>query len=166
MSCGEPDPRRVFPRRFSRGEAVTEQTVKRRVIVRDPLLGVEVRLQLGRKDLAPPMKRTASEAIFEFELARESRPNDSVVFRGPAAQGPPASRFVYINSGTYAGQGDSPWGRRAKIPLTEIRGTLVAKALKRSGSVLVGVIDGRGRDGGPAGATVPLLHGGWYLEAK
>jgi hypothetical protein len=36
--------------------------------------------------------------------------------RGPAAQGPPA-RFVYVHSGTRAGQVGSCWDRRAKVPL-------------------------------------------------
>lgn len=36
---------------------------------------------------------------------------------GPFAQGPPAARFVYVDVGTYAGQKNTPWARRMKVPL-------------------------------------------------
>ena len=81
------------------------------------------------------------------------------------ARKPPAKRFVYINAGTYAGQHGSPWGRRAKVPLTEVTGALVEAALARPGAVLVATIDGRARDGGPAAATVPLVNDAWHLVA-
>ena len=142
---------------------VTNQFVRLRVVVRDPLPGVALRLQLGRTELVAPVSQSARETVFEFELEARSKPNNGVVFRGPAAQGPPASRFVYVNAGTYAGQADSAWSRRAKVPLTEVSWTLVAKALRQPGSVIVATIDGHGRDGGPAAATVPLLDG-WRIE--
>jgi hypothetical protein len=140
------------------------QKVTFRIVVRDPLPGVELRLQHGRAELVPPTTRSSNAATFEFELEAQPRGNDGVVFRGAAAQGPPASRFVYINAGTYAGQADSPWARRAKVPLTDVRGALVSKALGKPGALIVGAIDGHARDGGPAAATVELLDEGWRLE--
>jgi hypothetical protein len=134
-----------------------------RLVVRHPLLGVELRLQRGRDELVPPVERTADAATFEFQLSVKPRVDGGVVLRGPEAQGPPVKRFVYINAGTYAGQTDSPWSRRAKVSLSEVRPELVTAALAEPGSVIVGVIDGRGRDGGPAAATVPLLADGWSL---
>ena len=50
-------------------------------------------------------------------------------FLGPFTQGPPASRFVYVNSGTMAGENATPWTRRAKIPLAGITNAMVKKAL-------------------------------------
>ena len=141
------------------------EAVTLRIVVRHPLPGVELRLQRGRDELVPPVARTADAATFECRLDAQPRPDGGALLRGPAAQGPPAGRFVYITAGTYAGQHDSPWGRRAKVPLTELRGSLVAAALARPGTVIVGAIDGRGRDGGPAAATVPLLGDGWRLVA-
>jgi hypothetical protein len=140
------------------------QTVRLRIIVRDPVPGVDLRLQKGRNELVAPTEVTADSATFDFELEVEVRQDGTAGFRGPAAQGPPKGRFVYINSGTYAGQADSPWGRRAKIPLTELRGSLVLKALRRPGSMIVCTIDGRGKDGGPAAATMPLLDDDWHLD--
>ena len=138
-------------------------TVTLRIVVRHPLPGVELRLQRGRDELIPPVARTAEAATFELRLEAEARADGGAVLRGPEAQGPPARRFVYINAGTYAGQGASPWGRRAKVPLTGVGGALVAAAQARPGAAIVGEIDGRARDGGPAAATVPLLDGGWRV---
>lgn len=134
-----------------------------RIVVRHPLPGVELRLQRGRAELVPPVARTADAATFECRLAAEPLADGGVRLRGPEVQGPPAGRFVYITAGTYAGQADSPWGRRAKVPLTALGPALVAEALARPGAAFVGAIDGRARDGGPAAATVPLLDDGWHL---
>jgi hypothetical protein len=51
------------------------------------------------------------------------------------------------------------------VPLTGLDGTVVAAARALPGAVIVGVIDGRARDGGPAAATVPLLGDGWTVVA-
>ena len=85
-----------------------------RIAVVQPPAGVQFRLQEGRSDLVAPVSATAAELQFEFSLRlgspRQGRPN----FLGAPAQGPPASRFVYINSGRQAGQQGTPWDRRAK----------------------------------------------------
>jgi hypothetical protein len=61
-----------------------------------------------------------------------------------------------------AGQADSCWTRRAKVPLTGIGTTLLQSALAGNGRMLETRISGKARDGGPACATVPLL-GAWAL---
>jgi len=72
---------------------------------------------------------------------------------------------VYINTGVRAGQPDSCWDRRAKVPLGGITSDLIAAAL--AGDVaLEARIEGTARDGGPACATVPLLGDGWRLVPK
>jgi len=134
-----------------------------RIVVRDPLEGVELRLQRGRDELVLPVTRSASAATFEFALDTRTQPDGITALRGPEVQGKPGARFVYINSGTYAGQSDSPWGRRAKVSLTGLSDEMLASALARPGSVIQATIDGHGRDGGPAAATVPLLDGGWHV---
>jgi len=138
------------------------ETVTFRIVVRDPLPGVELRLQRGRDGLVPPVERTAEAATFEFRLEVEAALDGGVRLRGPEVQGPPAKRFVYINAGTYAGQADSPWGVRAKVPLMGLHAA-VAAVSGRPGVVIEGTIDGRGRGGGPAAATVVLLGGGWEV---
>ena len=75
---------------------------------------------------------------------------------GRSVQGPPDARFLYIGSGTFAGDKNTPWERRAKIPLTGITRALVSKGMKKG--TLEATIDGKARDGGPACATVPLVR--------
>jgi len=55
---------------------------------------------------------------------------ETLIFRGPFVQGRPGSRFVYVNSGTYAGDQKSCWSRRAKVPLTGIAASL-ARSFRR-----------------------------------
>ena len=120
-------------------------------------------MQRGRDELVLPVTRSASAATFELVLDTRTQSDGSTTLRGPEVQGKPGARFVYINSGTYAGQSDSPWGRRAKVSLTGLSDEMLASALARPGSVIQATIDGHGRDGGPAAATVPLLDGGWHV---
>lgn len=84
-------------------------------------------------------------------------------FRGKSVQGPPADRFIYINAGTYAGQANSCWSRRAKVSLAGITWELIEQVLSESNSVLEARIAATARDGGPAYATVRLLEGGWRV---
>ena len=84
------------------------------------------------------------------------------VFLGPAAQGSVTDRFVYVNSGTMAGQAGSPWTRRAKVKLAGIDLKMV-EAARRDGHCLEARIAGTGRDGGPSCATVRPLGGGWRV---
>ena len=117
------------------------------------------RLQRGKGDLVPPAQATNEYLSFDFTLrvgiGKDGRPN----FLGPFAQGPPAGRFVYVNSGTRAGQADSCWTRRAKVPLTGIGWRLIERALAGTDTILEAQIEGKAKDGGPACATVPLLDG-------
>ncbi|HET7232855.1 MAG TPA: DUF5990 family protein [Longimicrobium sp.] len=132
-----------------------------RIIVNRPPPGVTFAVQKGRHGLLPPTRRTADEIAFDFSVRvgdRDGRPN----FVGEYAQGTPADRFVYVNSGTGAGQMGSPWSRRAKVKLGTLTREMVDAALD-AGGVLEARIHGVGRDGGPACATVPLLDGGWRL---
>ncbi len=138
-----------------------------RVTIVRPPANVEFRLQRGRSELVPPTRVTAADIRFDFALRlgptrQPNRPN----LVGAVAQGPPASRFVYVNSGLRAGQQASCWDRRAKVPLRGITSDLLEAALAADDVVLEARIEGTARDGGPACATVPLLGGGWRLVPK
>jgi len=134
-----------------------------RVIVIGPPPGVAFAMQRGRADLIPPVSAANGTLVFEFSLSVADPVSDPVRLTGDFAQGAASARFVYINSGTCAGQADSCWSRRAKIPLTGITPRLVRAFFKRGG-VLETRIAGAGRDGGPACATVPLISP-WSLVA-
>ena len=101
----------------------------------------------------PPTENSGGRLIFDFELTADL--SDTVPnFLGPFSQGPKSARFVYINSGTAAGQIDSCWSRRAKVPLMEITTGEVKSVLKKPGSRIEARLNGVGRDGGPVCASV------------
>jgi hypothetical protein len=130
---------------------------KFRIIVVDPLPGVTYALQRGRSKLQPPARSAATELAFEFQLTIADIDADPPRLTGEFAQGPPNKRFVYVNSGSMAGQAGSPWTRRAKVPLYGIGKAELSEASQREGVVLEARIRGTAKDGGPACATVPLL---------
>lgn len=137
-----------------------------RIVVRDPVPGVALALQSGRFDLVMPTSVTASAVTFDFAVeAGRQAAGGEVVCYGPFTQGPPAGRFVYVTVGTRAGQLDSPWERRAKIPLQGITPELLDRAADRPGSVLEVSFGGTGRDGSPVCATVKLPPDAWKVIA-
>ena len=128
-----------------------------RVVVAAPPTGVAFAVQRGRADLLAPISTTSDALVFEFPVSVADVSSHPPRLTGEFAQGPPAARFVYVNSGTYAGQLGSCWSRRAKVPLSGITAALVQAALRHPSGILEARISGIGRDGGPACATVPLL---------
>jgi hypothetical protein len=134
--------------------------VKFRVVVIDPLHGVSMQLQRGKDELLPPTKN-GSSLIFDFEISVDLS-NGSPNFLGKYAQGPKDARFVYVNSGTYAGQHPTPWGRRAKLSLMSITKEQIEDAL--NGSRIVTTIPGVGKDGGPTCASVKGIE--WKVVTK
>ena len=134
-----------------------------RIIVVAPVPRVRLAVQQGRDELLPPASSSRAETRFDF-TAEVAHTGDGVRWRGPVVQGPAAGRFVYVNAGLRAGQPDSCWDRRAKVPLHGITPALVAVARTTSDCVLTARMAGQARDGGPACATVPLLDGGWILR--
>ena len=132
-----------------------------RIVVDNPLPGLAMALQRGASSgagLVPP----ASPGAFEFEAAVEGAlPDGQPRLLGPFVQGPPAERFAYLCVGRMAGQAASEWSGRVKVPLGGLSWLLI-EALK-SGQRLEARIPGRGRKGGPALATVPVLAPGWNV---
>ncbi len=127
-----------------------------RVVVEKPLSGVAMRVQRGKDELLDPASKDADAIAFEFELTVDTngdRPN----FLGKYAQGPKDSRFIYVNSGTYAGQHPTPWGRRAKLSLMTITTKQISEVVNDPGRCFETIMPGVGRDGGPTCASVKGL---------
>ncbi len=136
-----------------------------RITLIKPPHGVPFCLQQGKADLVPPSTDSGENVSFDFTVnIANNRTHGPPNFRGPFVQGPPGGRFIYINSGTYAGQADSCWSRRAKIPLSGITWDLIEETLSKSCAVLEACIAGTAGDGGPACATVRLLKDGWKVQ--
>lgn len=138
-----------------------EQIVQVRVKVVEPPRGVSFSLQEGEKGLVPPSATEGNNLLFDFTLKVADLHTIPVRFTGPFAQGPASGRFVYICSGSRAGQIGSCWSRRAKVPLSSLTEEMVARAMVE-GKILEGDIQGVAKDGGPTCASVKLLNG-WHL---
>lgn len=141
-----------------------EIEIQLRVVLIDPPVDVTFAVQRGKSDLHEPVKSDGKFVQFDFSVrAKTNATSDTVNCLGPFAQGPPATRFVYINSGTLGGDRASCWTRRAKVPLTTITRAHLDELDSHPGSVLEAQISGISRDGGPACASVPLLGDGWRV---
>jgi len=126
--------------------------------------GVTFAIQRGQNELLPPSHARGGSLIFDFSVrVSERKRGGSPNVLGPYAQGNPDDRFIYLNSGTMAGQQDSCFTRRAKIKTGGITWKLVEQALAGGHAVLETQIGGRAGDGGPCCATVPL-PGGWRVS--
>ncbi|HVJ53869.1 MAG TPA: DUF5990 family protein [Aliidongia sp.] len=134
-----------------------------RIMVEDPVPELAMALQRGRAgtaSLVSPASRSANAVAFELAVTVDgSLPDGRPRLLGPYVQGPPEARFVYLAVGRYAGQADSEWGGRVKVPLGGL-GWNEIEALPPGGRV-VARIAGRSQKGGPALASVRLLPPGW-----
>jgi len=134
-----------------------------RIRVLDPVKGVTMQVQRGKNELLPSCKASLKELVFEFPITVDVS-GDSPNFLGHYAQGPKDSRFVYVNSGTYAGQPDICWNRRAKLSLMDITRDQIEKVISSSKNRLEVSFDGTGRDGGPTCASVKGIE--WKVVEK
>ena len=138
----------------------TELPIRITVLLVPP--GVTFAIQRGKHELLPPSQSKDGSLIFDLSVrVSERKGGGSPNVLGPYAQGKPDDRFIYLNSGTMAGQPAARLTRRAKIKTGGITWKLVKQA-RADGAVLETQIDGRAGDGGPCCATVPLL-GGWKI---
>ena len=113
-----------------------------RIVIEQPPAGVDFALQKGRGSAYEPVQRQRSagnDLTFEFQPSiRADISGSMAALGGPFVQGPPQQRFVYIDIGTYAGQTDSCWSRRLKIPLERVPAKMI-----HMGGVLEAVFQGR-----------------------
>jgi hypothetical protein len=127
-------------------------TATLRIVLEQPTAGVDFGLQKGHgSDYEVVAKQRSKGRDLEFEFTVDAHTNKKIGkddlpnFTGPFVQGPTGQRFVYINIGTYAGQTNTPWSRRLKIPLSGITWDML-----HSGKMLTAHIPGTGKDGGPS----------------
>jgi len=134
-----------------------------RIVLEKPTCGVEYGIQKGGGSNYETVQKqiaNSNDLIFEFKVQLKSNDNNDLVFFGPYTQGPPKDRFIYIDIGTYAGQQNTPWSRRLKIPLKDISKNIIEKLNARS--ILLAKMPGSGKDGGPSCGTIKPCDG-WKL---
>src|SRR5258705_7919750 len=95
----------------------TYREVPIQIIVVSPPMDVLFAVQQGKDEVLSPVLSTGEDVTFDLTLRVGAKECKEPNFLGPHVQGPKHSRFLYLNSGTCAGQKDSCWTRRAKISL-------------------------------------------------
>jgi hypothetical protein len=143
---------------------VSVDSLALRIVVVDPPPNVLWALQLGSDENVMPSSSTEDSISFDFGVeVVEGESKGDFRLRGPAVQGRPGGRFVYLRIGTYAGQAGTDVARRAKISLEGISAKILAAVKSKRGGVLEVRFTGTDSKGGAACATVPLLGSGWYV---
>ena len=84
---------------------------------------------------------------------------------GPFVQGRALDRFIYIGIGTFAGESDSKWSRRLKIPMTGISWDVVDRIVSEEKLMLESHVPGTGKDGSPNCGTVKPFDG-WRIANR
>ena len=145
-------------------KARSAQSVQIRIVVVAPPPGVVFAVQRGRSALLAPSAGAHEGIQFDLSLrVGPARPGETVNFVGEFAQGPASDRFIYLNSGTLAGQADSCWTRRAKLKLASIPQPMVETALATPDVVVEARVVGTMRDGGPVCASVKAQDVAWSI---
>jgi hypothetical protein len=144
------------------------QELSVRIILQSPTAGVDFGIQKGsgnKYETILKQRSSGSDLVFEFTISVKAGNTSSYNFTGPYVHGPANERFIYVDIGTAAGQVNSPWTRRLKIPLRDISSETVKQILADSSLILETKVPGTGKDGGPNCATVKPFSG-WYSIAR
>lgn len=147
----------------------TSQELPLRIILVAPPAGVDFGIQQGKGSNYTTILTQRSVRVnlsFDIKLTVKGDPGKGLPnFLGPLSQGPALKRFVYIDIGKLAGQADSPWQRRIKVPLAGITWELIQKALADPKMFLEAQLPGTGKDGGPSCATIQPIDG-WKCRKR
>ena len=142
------------------------QELSLRIILESPPIGVDFGIQKGsgnKYETILKQRSNEKDLCFEFKISVKESKTSLHVFAGPYIQGPSNERFIYVDIGTAAGQINSIWTRRLKIPLRDISSETIKQMLADSSLVLETRVPGTGKDGGPNCATVKPFSG-WLLS--
>jgi len=136
------------------------------IVVEEPVRGLALALQrgqAGKATLLPPARNSSASVAFDLEVTVDgSLPDGRPRLLGPFVQGPPDARFVYLAVGMRAGQVESPWDGRVKVPLGGLGWDQIEELAPKGR--LVARMAGQSSKGGPALASVQLLAPGWAAQ--
>jgi len=125
-----------------------------RIVIENPVAGVLHSLQAKDGHPLDPKRAAAGEALsFDFPIRVAPGPK---FFGDQVRREGPQRRFVYIRIGQSAGDFASPWSRRMKIDIHDLEQALLDRAAAGQGVVEI-TVDGTGKDGTPACATVRAI---------
>jgi hypothetical protein len=136
-----------------------DREIPLRITVHRPPPGVMFAVQRGANDLLSPSVATLQVLVFDFRVrVAAATAGAAPRLLGEFTQGPPASRFVYVNSGRYAAQSNTTVARRAKVPLGGISAEMIESVIGNPTARIETDFEGTGRDGGPTCATVKSIE--------
>ena len=138
------------------------------IVLERPTAGVDYGLQKGRGndyETVQTQRGANKDLTFEFSVRVNEGKKGNPNFLGPFAQGGADGRFVYLDIGTYAGQKNTGWARRLKIPLVGIDWKVIDAAAKARKPLEARVAGSGGRDGGPTCGTIKPFTG-WHLSGQ
>ncbi len=145
-----------------------EAEINLQIVLVQPTPAVLFGLQKGSGSIyetVQKQKSASQDLLFTFPITikGDKGKDASPKFSGPFVQGPAGSKFVYIDIGKCAGQFDTAWSRRLKVPLTGITWDMIDKLITEPTLLLETNVPGTGKDGGPNCATVKPFEG-WRIK--
>jgi Family of unknown function (DUF5990) len=143
-----------------------KKTIQLHITLENPPEGVLFGLQKGKGthyDCIQKQISVAQDLHFNLTADVKADVDGAPDFLGDSIHGIRNGRFIYINIGTSAGQINSCWSRRLKIPLSGITWEMLDKTAENAPCVLETKVNGRGKDGSPSCATVKPF-GGWFIK--
>ena len=148
-----------------------EPEITLQIILLKPTPGVDFGLQKGsgsNYEVIQKQRADSRDLSFDFavKVKGEKTKDQSPKFSGSFVQGPTNGKFIYIDIGTCAGQMDTPWSRRLKIPLTGITWKEIDQLIANPQLIMETNVPGTGKDGGPNCATVKPFNGWKIIERK
>lgn len=147
----------------------TEKLLSLRIVLVAPPAGVDFGIQEGKGSnykTIQVQRSKDSDLHFECDVSVKANKDDGPPnFVGNIVQGPPTGRFIYIDIGKSAGQFDSCWQRRIKIPLETITWEMIDSVLEKPKQLLQATIPGTAKDGGPSCATMKPIDGWKVVKA-
>lgn len=127
--------------------------IRMRIVIEQPVPGVLHSLQTGDTGVLDPKRSKSGEPLaFDFPVRVAPGPK---FFGDQVRREGPTRRFVYIRIGQSAGDHASEWSRRMKIDIHDTPQDLLDRAMAGKGVVEL-TVDGTGKDGTPACATVKV----------
>jgi hypothetical protein len=149
--------------------ATKDVEVQLGIVLIAPPAGVDFGIQYGKGSNYTTIQKQRSKGAdlsFEFTVTvKDNRDDGLPSFIGPLTQGPVTGRFIYIDIGKLAGQSESCWERRIKVPVGGITWDVIEKASAEPTLILEARLPGTGKDGGPSCATVRPIEG-WKLRKR
>ena len=147
----------------------SELSVPIQITLVAPPAGVDFGIQEGKGNDYKTIlvqRSKASDLSFECRITvKNNRTDGPPNLAGTVVQGPPTGRFIYIDIGKSAGQYDSCWQRRIKIPLQEISWEKIDSVAESPTRLLQATFPGTGKDGSPSCATVKPIDG-WNVVLR